>query len=40
MVKLNDMNDWASLPRDNKYKIKQPSLSDIRDNALESGKLA
>lgn len=38
MVKLNSMKDWEALPL-TKWNIKQPDLSDIRENALEGGGL-
>ncbi|GJQ66140.1 hypothetical protein Trydic_g4205 [Trypoxylus dichotomus] len=38
MVKLNDMKDWETLPL-TKWKIKQPLLSEVRENALDAGGL-
>ncbi|KAF5291332.1 hypothetical protein FQA39_LY03483 [Lamprigera yunnana] len=38
MVKLESMKDWEALPV-TKWNIKQPHLSEIRENALESGGL-
>lgn len=36
MVKLESMDDWENLPL-NKRKIKEPLLSEKRQNALETG---
>lgn len=36
MVRLNSMEDWENLPM-TKWKIKQPKLKDVRENALETG---
>ncbi|KRT85382.1 hypothetical protein AMK59_1084, partial [Oryctes borbonicus] len=38
MVKLNDMKDWETLPL-TKWQIKQPALSEDRENALDTGGL-
>ncbi|KAJ8970376.1 hypothetical protein NQ314_001288 [Rhamnusium bicolor] len=35
MVKLYSMEDWRTLPV-TKWNIKQPSLKDVRENAMES----
>lgn len=37
MVKLNDLKDYESLPM-TKWKIKQPSVDDGRENVMETGK--
>lgn len=37
MVKLNDLQDYESLPM-TKWKIKQPSVDDDRENAMDTGK--
>lgn len=37
MVKLNSMKDWEELPL-TKWNIKQPKLSEKRENAIETGK--
>ncbi|KAK9717372.1 5-formyltetrahydrofolate cyclo-ligase family [Popillia japonica] len=38
MVRLNDMKDWENLPL-TKWKIKQPLLSERRENATDTGGL-
>jgi len=38
MVKLKSMEDYDSLPL-TKWNIKQPKITDCRENALETGKL-
>lgn len=38
MVKLYSMEDYESMPL-TKWKIKQPSMTDIRENALSTGTL-
>lgn len=38
MVKLRDMEDWETLPL-TKWNIKQPYLKDVRENALDAGKI-
>lgn len=38
MVRLNSMEDYEALPL-TKWNIKQPSITDPRQNALETGKL-
>lgn len=38
MVKLNSLEDYEILPL-TKWNIKQPSLTECRENALETGKL-
>lgn len=37
MVKLNNWEDYESLPL-TKWNIKQPKVSDNRENAMETGK--
>lgn len=39
MVKLNSLEDYETLPV-TKWNIKQPSLTEYRENALETGKLS
>lgn len=38
MVKLKSIEDYEALPL-TKWNIKQPSISDCRENALETGKI-
>lgn len=38
MVRLRDMDDWENLPM-TKWNIKQPALSEKRENALDTGKM-
>lgn len=37
MVRLTSMKDWETLPL-TKHKIKQPSLSEKREDALQTGR--
>lgn len=39
MVKLISLEDYESLPL-TKWNIKQPSLTEYRENALETGKFS
>lgn len=38
MVKLNSMEDYQALPL-TKWNIKQPNITECRENALDNGKL-
>lgn len=37
MVKLESLQDWETLPL-TKWLIRQPSVHDVRDDAMETGK--